>query len=336
MKKMTRLAKGSFALAAALMFAVPMAFAMPRTVLAEEEEDAEIISGVSLTIDSSIHAGEDNSNVEVTTDDSEYEVDYVEVRNEPKERWCDGDKPRIKITLTTDEEDYIFESGFSKNDVDLSGDEAEVTSVSRRKDKLTVSVTLAELEGDGDDGYDLEVYDLMWDESDGSAYWDGGDDTEWFEVRILRDGNALTSTLTADVALYNFAPYLTKSGNYTFKVRGVYDDSHKGSWEESDAWQVSAEAAAAISDGIPADALTGVWLHDARGWWYRNADKSYTVNNWQRIDNKWYFFDEAGYMKTGWILWNGLWYYCGTDGAMLSDATTPDGYYVGSDGAWIQ
>ncbi|MBP3926204.1 MAG: hypothetical protein J6D13_03345, partial [Clostridium sp.] len=49
-----------------------------------------------------------------------------------------------------------------------------------------------------------------------------------------------------------------------------------------------------------------------------------------------YYFDEVGYMKTGWILWNSKWYYCGSDGAMLANTTTPDGYYVGSDGAWIQ
>ncbi len=31
-----------------------------------------------------------------------------------------------------------------------------------------------------------------------------------------------------------------------------------------------------------------------------------------------------------------LWYYLGYDFAMLQDTTTPDGYQVGSDGAWIK
>lgn len=324
MKKMMKLA---------VPLAAAMVLAMPQAAFADEDEETPI-SSVSLTIDSSITAGEDNCDVEVTTDDSEYEVDYVEVRNEPKERWEDGDKPKLKITLAADD-DYIFESGFSKKDVDLSGDDAEVTSVSRKKEKLTISVTLAELEGDEDDGYEMEVYDLMWDKSDGSGYWDGDNDADRFEVRILRDGHTLASTLSTDSALYNFASYFTQAGRYTFKVRGVYDASHKGDWEESEDWQVSAETAAAISAGIPADAQAGVWICDARGCWYRNADQSYTVNDWQLIQEKWYFFDESGYRKTGWIPWKNQWYYCGADGVMLTNTTTPDGYYVGGDGAWI-
>lgn len=131
---------------------------------------------------------------------------------------------------------------------------------------------------------------------------------------------------------------LTAGGTYTFKVRGVYNSSNKGSWEESDSWYVSATEAAAIANGTgtKTGSSAGAWLLDSVGWWYCNADRSYTVNNWQLIDNKWYYFNEVGYMKTGWILWNGQWYYCGSDGAMLANTTTPDGYYVGSDGAWIQ
>lgn len=38
---------------------------------------------------------------------------------------------------------------------------------------------------------------------------------------------------------------------------------------------------------------------------------------------------------TGWVNYNGAWYYLGASGSMLSD-TTVDGYVLGSDGAWIQ
>lgn len=48
------------------------------------------------------------------------------------------------------------------------------------------------------------------------------------------------------------------------------------------------------------------WIQGADGrWWYRHADGSYTVNNWELIDGKWYFFDGDGWMKTGWIQWSG-------------------------------
>lgn len=64
---------------------------------------------------------------------------------------------------------------------------------------------------------------------------------------------------------------------------------------------------------------TGKWIQEQIGWWYRNADGSYPANKWQFINDKWYFFNKAGYMVTGWILSNNKWYYLDTDGAMLED-----------------
>lgn len=58
------------------------------------------------------------------------------------------------------------------------------------------------------------------------------------------------------------------------------------------------------------------WAQDNVGWWYRNADGSYPVNTWKELGGKQYYF--------------------GSDGYMLKDTTTPDGFQVGSDGAWIE
>ena len=66
------------------------------------------------------------------------------------------------------------------------------------------------------------------------------------------------------------------------------------------------------------------------------AGGGYPVNRWEQIDGKWYCFGEDRYLRYGWINWNGKWYYTGSDGAMLVNCRTPDNYYVGGDGAWIQ
>ena len=58
------------------------------------------------------------------------------------------------------------------------------------------------------------------------------------------------------------------------------------------------------------------WKQDNTGWWYQNADGSYPANTWKEIGGKQYYF--------------------GSDGYMLENTTTPDGYQVGADGAWIQ
>ena len=51
------------------------------------------------------------------------------------------------------------------------------------------------------------------------------------------------------------------------------------------------------------------------------------------IDKQWYFFNEEGYMVTGWIEWNGEKYYLDDQtGAMLKNTTTPDGYLLDGEG----
>lgn len=62
-------------------------------------------------------------------------------------------------------------------------------------------------------------------------------------------------------------------------------------------------------------AFAGQWKQDSTGWWWQEDDGSWPSNVWRAISGKWYYF--------------------GNDGYMLSNTTTPDGYKVGADGAWV-
>lgn len=74
------------------------------------------------------------------------------------------------------------------------------------------------------------------------------------------------------------------------------------------------------------------WKADARGWYYDKGGTS-AASEWIADDGKWYYVGADGYMLSD--AWVGN-YYVGSDGAMLVNATTPDGYQVGADGAWMQ
>ena len=65
-------------------------------------------------------------------------------------------------------------------------------------------------------------------------------------------------------------------------------------------------------------AFAGSWEEDANGWWYKNDDGSYPRSTWftYPTTGKQYYFNENGYL--------------------LIDTTTPDGYKVGSDGAYLE
>ncbi|WP_275297113.1 hypothetical protein [Clostridium sp. YIM B02569] len=75
------------------------------------------------------------------------------------------------------------------------------------------------------------------------------------------------------------------------------------------------------------------WKQDSNGWW--NTEGSSWSIDWKEIDGKWYYFDNNGYMKTGWLQNGDKWYYLSASGAMAQN-TTIDGYNIGFDGAWIQ
>lgn len=75
----------------------------------------------------------------------------------------------------------------------------------------------------------------------------------------------------------------------------------------------------------PVQEKTGEWKQDSNGWWYCYRDGTWPSGQWVELE------------------WNGekQWYYFSTDtvgpkGAMVTNTTTPDGYRVGADGAWIQ
>ncbi len=57
----------------------------------------------------------------------------------------------------------------------------------------------------------------------------------------------------------------------------------------------------------------GSWKQDSTGWWYEDTAGWYPQNQWQKIDNVWYYFGADGYLVTNqyvgeyWVNANGEW-----------------------------
>lgn len=88
--------------------------------------------------------------------------------------------------------------------------------------------------------------------------------------------------------------------------------------------------------------VTGEYLADQwllyEGKWYRFDKDGNMITGWyQNPETKdWYYLWENGSMATGWVPVNGRWYYLTAgSGEMAHDVTTPDGYKVNVDGAWV-
>ena len=73
--------------------------------------------------------------------------------------------------------------------------------------------------------------------------------------------------------------------------------------------------------GSSITSFAGNWQQNETGKWWQNDDGSYPANTWQWLDEngdgvaECYYFDGNGYM--------------------LANTTTPDGYQVNGDGAWV-
>lgn len=328
---------------------------------------AEKIQEVTIDI-SAVLASSDDLDVEAEVSDDGCYVDEVSITNEPSGDWDEDTKPKIKITIGA-ESDYSFSSGLGKSDVYLGDDESTVTSVTRSTSKLYVYVTLPkiseiETEYDNDDeDYDLDVYDLSWDDSYGGvAYWEGTDYAKKYQVRLYRDGDIVGSTYTTTNNYYNFCGSFTKEGSYTFRVKAVRG-SDESSWRESEPKDVDKSGASAIyanrtaassyygnstgsssnsgsqTGSSSSDTSGGAWLRDSNGWWWCNPDKTYPVSNWKMINNVWYYFNQSGYMvENQWVQNNGAWYYCGPSGALVKNQWVQSGnawYYCGESGAML-
>ena len=121
-------------------------------------------------------------------------------------------------------------------------------------------------------------------------------------------------------------------------------------------------------DSDDSTTVQGRWVQDAKGWWYQYNNGTWPREQWAYLTYgdkySWYFFDEDGYMKDGWLFWNGSWYYLhrnsdGTrghmyvgwqqiegkwyyfetdpgknQGALYVNCKAPGGYTVGPDGSW--
>lgn len=72
------------------------------------------------------------------------------------------------------------------------------------------------------------------------------------------------------------------------------------------------------------------WVHDSKGWWYRNTDGSWPKSCWKEIGGDWYYFGDDGYaLHSGWFhAPDGAWYYFKDDCRMYTG-------WLGLDGRWF-
>ncbi len=259
-----------------------------------------------------------------------------------------GGSYTIKIQLET-LNDYRFNSSYSSSKVHVSGG-TFVSAQRSSRDRLVVTVKTKPAKGtfeEPDDAYwettrqsSSRLGIAKWSRVSGAAY----------DVYLYRGSKQVHRVNDHKGTSYNFYPYMTTKGDYTFRVRAVAGDDETSKYASSSEWTYSDEVYVDedhVSDGsgkeyagntshaqIPETNQVG-WVQNGGRWFYRYPDGTFLTDSWASIGGIWYLFDGVGAMQTGWQMRNGTWYYMDGSGAMKTGWQLVNGawYYMFDSGA---
>ena len=287
------------------------------------------ITNINIDISGNIEVDTDmgEADIDVSTSSSTYSYSYYEVQNSGF-KWSLDDVPEIKLYFTADDGYYFYITKASQITI-----EGATYKSAAREDSATTLVVIVDLPSLANQVYPVKSLQLS---SEGVCSWEQAAGAGSYQVKFMRGSTILGGIQTVTGTTYNGSINMTKSGNYTFRVRPInnLDTSVTGAWVESNSIYISDAKAQEFRDNADLQQSAGNWMKDARGWWFVLPDSSYPVNSWRMISNEWYYFKSDGYMATGWQQIDGKWYYMDLEsGAMWKNTTTPDGYNVSIDGS---
>lgn len=314
-------------------------------------------------------AGEGDILISCSTD--KYTIDRAEWVTSTSREMKVGDQPEMRVWLTAGT-DYYFKGSYRSSNVTIRSG----TFVSaKREDTDTLVVRLKVSAIKGDFSAPEEAY---WKENTrGTARWEkpssGG--TGKYEV-VLRRGSSKVHTVETTGTSYNFYPYMTTEGTYSFRVRTIAksnaDENYgkNSDWVESDEIYIAKED---VSDGSgrtddvsssPTGNTRTGWQYLDNYWYYYYPDGTYQKNSWLKVNDRWYLFQgdgkmlrgwqkkgnhtyflaESGEMQVGWLQSAGRWYYFNPtpdnyEGAMFRNSwANVNGrlYYFNGDGIMVE
>ena len=355
-----------FNTAAALVLSAVMAIGTAAVSRAATYDDP--VTSIALSIEYELSSGMTSSDIDVSSDTDG--IDSVTVSSVTNTAY--GKRPTVTLKIKADTSSgYYFDSEDAaelktEEAFSISGDETEYRSSKRTSNSaVTLVVRLPKIGSTEDGGLDVE--EVNWVEETGVAEWTEAEDANKYSVKLLR-GSSTKTTVTTTNTYYDFSSLIRQygAGTYTVRVK-AYNGSYGGEeWTESSEFDVDSDNLPYVNGGsyysgtsysspyyssgsqaqTPAAASTpsasaaagGAWLRDAVGWWYCNADRSYTSSDWQQINGLWYYFDERGYMVTGWFQSpaSGYWYYLDPENGSMATNRYIGSYYVNADGVWVQ
>lgn len=294
------------------------------------------INSVSVKVSSGIEPGSSLPDIEigsgagskgvvwVTASDSKYHVSEAEWVDKGGKVAKAGDQPRMNVTLEPEDiSEAYFLAAYKASAIKVNG--GTFVSARRNGDSLVVTLRVKAVKGDYDPPEDAYWYE----QNMGEARWVKPENTSgYYEVQLYRDGKSVDKVSTSAFR-YNFYPYMTKAGDYTFKVRTIPGSDAGKSYGGRSDWLESGELQITdryVSDGkgqqtkdstiVRGTQEPAGWITDGSIWSYRYPHGGLCRGKWEQLDGLWYYFNMDGIMQTGWQLLGSNYFYLYPNGQM--------------------
>ena len=347
---------------------VLVASALMAAMMAQPVMAASTISSVSVKLNIDLQDGDDlptlewgydnsveRETLEVIIDENKrYDIVKAEWSYDDVEEAELGKTYKLKVTLKSkDEDEYEFKSSYTSSKVNVKGG-SFVSARRNDADQLVLTLKTNEVEG-----ILAEPEEPRWlsenfkNDKFGYAKW-GSVTNAAYQIQLYRNDKIVHRVSDWKSTSYDFYPYMTKKGDYQFRVRAVPKNEAVDKYADGSEWIYSDEMYVdedEVSDGTgqgqqvdtpntPANGSTsGIiqvgWIQNDGKWFFRYPDGSYLRDSWGKIDNKWYLFNSTGVMLTGWQKVNNVWYYLNPSGDMLTGWFLDNNiwYYLNPDGS---
>lgn len=180
-------------------------------------------------------------------------------------------------------------------------------------------------------GYDMVLWpaaNMPTEIFDNSQAWSVGTRTD-----LLGDDIKVTLKRLSDGRVWNFSSS-SSNGDFYIDTDYYYDSSYADyedeyanygdaiifrpanieDYSDGDKFQVTVAGSKASKTytvqffQMFPDEQTGTWQSSNGKWWFKFDDGGY-ARGWYEIDGGMYYFDNAGWMQTGWLKYGGEWYY---------------------------
>lgn len=306
-------------------------------IISDKAMATEAINSISIKVGLNIEAGDRLPDISIDKTDAEcyvssgskqYSVTDAEWVTSTSKDITIGEEPKMNVTITpSSESDAYFKSSYEASKIKVNG--GTYVSAKRQGSDLIVTLRVKPVKG-----LYAEPEDVGWKDTRlGQAVWEKGDNTSGaYELWLYQGKKIILKKESVTTTTFNFYPYMTEEGTYSFKIRSVpfkqdeLKNGKKSGWVESDELVIrdrdvsdgTGKESDRTTDNTGSKEATNGWEKQSGVWYYRYADGTIQSNSWLALDNVWYRFDQTGKMITGWFILDSDIYYMDANGAMLT------------------